>query len=189
MNSAAVTGNAADKLKANMQAQGLTIEAGGQMIGARGTNIAAAGTRLAAGGTDITAAGTDITAAGTRLTAEGTRIGAEGQRITADETRLSAESLRAKAQGDIAEASNYDAAAILARQNELYTAASTRIQQYQNDRSVIQTIGGTRADVASAGMAESGSALDILRDSASQGALAHAILGQQGLITEAGYEE
>jgi hypothetical protein len=28
-----------------------------------------------------------------------------------------------------------------------------------------------------------------LRDSASQGALTHAVLGQQGLITEAGYQE
>ena len=43
--------------------------------------------------------------------------------------------------------------------------------------------------MAGAGFAESGSALDLLRDSASQGALAHAVIGQQGLITEAGYEQ
>jgi hypothetical protein len=35
----------------------------------------------------------------------------------------------------------------------------------------------------------SGSSLDLMRDSASQGALTHAVLGQQGLITEAGYAE
>ena len=35
----------------------------------------------------------------------------------------------------------------------------------------------------------SGSALDILRDSASQAALTHAVIGQQGLIQEAGYTE
>ena len=44
-------------------------------------------------------------------------------------------------------------------------------------------------DIAGAGLGQTGSALDILRESASQGALTHAVLGQQGLITEAGYEE
>ncbi len=43
--------------------------------------------------------------------------------------------------------------------------------------------------MAGAGLGESGSALDILRDSASQGALTKATLGQQGLINEAGYQE
>jgi hypothetical protein len=50
-------------------------------------------------------------------------------------------------------------------------------------------IGGQRADVAGAGFAESGSALDLLRSSAQQGALNRAVLGQQGLIQEAGYKE
>jgi hypothetical protein len=43
--------------------------------------------------------------------------------------------------------------------------------------------------VAGAGFAESGSALDLLCSSVQQGALTHAVLGQQGLITEAGYTE
>jgi hypothetical protein len=47
------------------------------------------------------------------------------------------------------------------------------------------TLGGQEADVAGAGFSEGGSALDLLRSSASQGALTHAVLGQQGLITEA----
>jgi hypothetical protein len=38
-------------------------------------------------------------------------------------------------------------------------------------------------------LAESGSALDILRESASEGATTKAVIGQQGLITEAGYQE
>ena len=38
-------------------------------------------------------------------------------------------------------------------------------------------------------LSDLGSALDIMRDSASQGVLTHAVLGQQGLITEAGYTE
>lgn len=124
-----------------------------------------------------------------KLQADGLRLTAAGTRISAQSTRLSAESLRTKARGDIAEADNYDLAADLAQKNQEYTATSTRIQQAQLDRSVTQTIGGQRASVAAAGFASSGSALDIMRDSASQGALARGVLGQQGAITEAGFAE
>lgn len=117
-----------------------------------------------------------------RLKAQGMMIGAAG-------TRLNAEGLRIKARGDLAEAANYDLAAGLARQNIAYTEQSTAIKQAQQEREQYMAIGGTRADVAGAGFAESGSALDILRSSAAQGALTHAVIGQQGMITEAGYEE
>lgn len=94
-----------------------------------------------------------------------------------------------KAQGDLIEAQNYDLASELATQNEKFTETSTAIKQAQLDRSIYQTIGGQQADVAGAGFAESGSALDLMRDSAAQGALTKAVAGQQGLITEAGYTE
>jgi hypothetical protein len=123
-----------------------------------------------------------LQAKGLQLTAAGTRISAEG-------TRISAESLRTKAQGDLAEASNYDLASGLATANEAYTQQSTRVQQSQLDRQVTQTIGGQAAGVAGAGFASSGSSLDLMRDSASQGALARGVLGQQGANTEAGYDE
>jgi hypothetical protein len=64
-----------------------------------------------------------------------------------------------------------------------------RRKQQQFDRNIYQTIGGQQADIAGAGFANSGSSLDLLRDSASQGALTKAVAGQQGLITEAGYKE
>jgi hypothetical protein len=123
------------------------------------------------------------------LQAQGLQITAQGTRISAASTRLSAESLRTKAQGDLAEAGNYDLASELARENEAFTDQSTRIQQTQLDRQVTQAIGGQQAGVASAGFASSGSALDLMRDSASQGALAKGVLAQQGTITEAGFEE
>jgi hypothetical protein len=123
------------------------------------------------------------------LQAQGLRITAQGTRISAAGTRISAQSLRTKAQGDLAEASNYDLAGQLARQNEAYTEQSTRVQQSQLDRQITQTIGGQQASVAGAGFASSGSALDIMRDSATQGALAKGVLAQQGVISEAGYEE
>jgi hypothetical protein len=123
-----------------------------------------------------------IQAQGLRITAEGTRIGAQS-------TRLTAEGLRLKAGGDLAEATNYDKAAELATQNEAYTAQSTRIQEAQTQRQITQTIGGQQASVAAAGFSSGGSAGDIMRDSASQGALAKGVLAQQGVITEAGFDE
>lgn len=102
---------------------------------------------------------------------------------------LSAEGLRLKATGDLAEAGQYDLASTLATQNEEYTKTSTAIQEAQQQRNTTMQVGSQQASVAGAGFAQSGSALDILADSARQGALAQATLGQQGLITEAGYKE
>ena len=144
--------------------------------------------------TDLGGAASDLFAglgasAKGKLQADGLRLTAAGTRISASSTRLSAESLRTKAQGDLAESDNYDLASALARENEAYTQQSTRLQQSQLDRQLTQTIGGQRASVAAAGFSSGGSAGDIMRDSASQGALAHGVLGQQGSITEAGFEE
>jgi hypothetical protein len=96
---------------------------------------------------------------------------------------------QAKAQGDFAEASEYTLAANLATQNEKFTEQSTAIKEAQQQRELTNNLGNQQAATASAGFAASGSSLDLLRDSASQGALTHAVLGQQGLITEAGYNE
>lgn len=123
------------------------------------------------------------------LSAQGMRLTAEGTLITAKGTRLNAEGLRTKATGDLAEAENYDLAATLAEANSAYTAQSTRIQQNQQERAVTSAIGSQRAGVAAAGFAAGGSAGDLLRDSASQGALAKGVLSQQGVITEAGFDE
>lgn len=114
---------------------------------------------------------------------------AKGLSIQAQGTRLSAQSLLLKAQGDLSEAEQYDLAQQLAQQNAAYTRASTAISAAQQDRQITMTIGGQRAAVAGAGLASSGTALDLLRDSASQGALARATLQTQGSITEAGFNE
>jgi len=113
----------------------------------------------------------------------------ENADLKAKGLNISAEGTRLKAMGDRAEAENYDRASTLALQNERFTEQSTAIQQAQLERNTVMQIGGQRADIAGAGFTESGSGLDILADSARQGALAKAVLGQQGLITEAGYQE
>lgn len=102
---------------------------------------------------------------------------------------FAAEGYKYKAEGAAFEKKNYQLAASLADQNAVFTEWSTNIKQAQESRNIYQSLGKTQADVAGAGFAESGSALDLLRDSASQGALAKAVLGEQGLITEAGYKE
>lgn len=101
-----------------------------------------------------------------------------------------AEGLRLKGQGDLVEAQNYNLAATLATQNEQFTEQSTAVKQTMADRQIYQSIGNTTAEIAGSGFSTgSGSSLDILRDSASQGALQKQLVGQQGLITEAGYTE
>lgn len=102
---------------------------------------------------------------------------------------FAAEGYEYKAKGAAFEQKNYKLAAQYADQNAVFTQWSTAIKQTQADRAIAKSLGQTRADVAGAGLAASGSALDILRESASQGALQKQVLGEQGLITEAGYKE
>lgn len=100
-----------------------------------------------------------------------------------------AQGLRIKAQGDALEGQNYDMAATLAQQNEAFTEQSTAIKETQNQRQINSTIGGQKADVASAGFGSGGSGMYLMMDSAAQGRLTQSVAEQQGHITEAGYNE
>lgn len=100
---------------------------------------------------------------------------------------FAADAHRSKAKGLRIEAESYDRSSIYAEQNALFTETSTAIKQAQTEREIFKTIGGQMTDVASSGFASSGSALDLMRDSAAQGALVKAVGQQQGLITEEGY--
>lgn len=93
------------------------------------------------------------------------------------------------AQGDKAEAQNYQLAAKLATQNEQYTELSTAIKNQQADRQIYQQIGGQTAAIAASGFTTGGSGGDLLRESAQQGSLSHAVLSEQGYIQEQGYKE
>jgi hypothetical protein len=102
---------------------------------------------------------------------------------------FAAQGYRFKAEGDLIEGQNYRAASALALQNEEFTKESTQVKLAQTQREIYKQLGETQADVGAAGFTMSGSGLDILREGAAQGALTKQVLGQQGLITEAGYEE
>jgi hypothetical protein len=114
---------------------------------------------------------------------------ATAAQASAAAARTAGQAYLLKSQGDILEGTQYGEAATAADVNAQYTAQSTAVQQAQADRALFLNVGETKADVAASGFGEGGSAGDILRSSASQGALNHAVLGQQGLITEAGYEQ
>jgi hypothetical protein len=100
-----------------------------------------------------------------------------------------ASGFKTKAAGLRVESEEYLQAAAFADLNEKYTEQSTAVQEAQASRSIEKTLGQQQADVAANNFEEAGSALDLLRDSATQGALQKAVLQQQGLITEAGYEQ
>jgi hypothetical protein len=74
-------------------------------------------------------------------------------------------------------------------QEAAFTKASTEIQGMQSERATHSSTSQTRADIAGGGFAASGSGLDILAQSASQGALQQAVIQRQGLIQEKSFEE
>lgn len=115
--------------------------------------------------------------------------GAVSDLFAAKGLRFQAAGARIKEQGDLLEKENYLRSADFADKNVEYTAQSLAIKQMQTDRDISKQIGGQEAAIAGSGFTASGSALDILRESASQGALTKAVLGQQGMITEEGYQQ
>jgi len=92
-----------------------------------------------------------------------------------------------KAKGDRIEAASYREAAGLARENIQFEKSSTAIKEMQTQRQSLKVIGGQISDVAGAGFQEKGTALDLLRDSAAQGALAKQMVGFQGAVQEEAY--
>lgn len=73
--------------------------------------------------------------------------------------------------------------------NARIAGAGQRLQEMQTEREIFKTIGGARSDIAAGGLMESGSALDVLRDSAVQGRLQIGALRSQGQLQQEGYKE
>lgn len=80
-------------------------------------------------------------------------------------------------------------AAQYATENATIAESTGRIQKLQAQRQIEQAIGGEQADVAAAGFRNSGSALDLMRQSAEQGSLTKALIGNQTAINVRGYQE
>jgi hypothetical protein len=95
----------------------------------------------------------------------------------------------ASAAGDFAEASAYSKAATYAKQNSVIAAEAGRIKEFQTRRAIFQTLGQQGAAYAAGNLSKSGSAIDVYRNSVSQGALEKAIVQEQTQINVTGYLE
>ncbi len=102
---------------------------------------------------------------------------------------FAADALRTKAKGSRIEAEEYELSKRLSLENAQFTETSTAVKQFQLQRGINQTLGQQQADVAASGFESAGSALDLLRDSAAQGALTKAVAQQQGVIEEDAYKQ
>jgi hypothetical protein len=92
------------------------------------------------------------------------------------------------AQGAFAEAKTLDQASSLEDENAKIAKESGAIQLTQQQRQAYKVVGAGQADVAGSGLAASGSALDVMRASASQASLAGQLIGTQTAINVNAYE-
>lgn len=114
---------------------------------------------------------------------------ASAHKTKADMYRIESEADLLKGRGAELEGQSYTRAHELALTNKAYTEQSTAIQEAQASRDITRSLGTTRASIGASGLQESGSALDVLADSARQGELHKQVVQQQGLITEEGFQE
>src|SRR3979411_2116826 len=110
-------------------------------------------------------------AASDLFSAKADRFKADASRTQAQASRVAGQADLIKSKGDLLEGEQYGKAAGFADENAAFTAQSVAIQKAQADRQLFGVMGLQRADIAASGFAEGGSGGDILRDSASQGAL------------------
>lgn len=95
--------------------------------------------------------------------------------------------LQAEAGGYGQEAAGFDKAAQLEDFNAKYAKVSGDIQDIQTKRKIYQSESGTMSDLAGANLADSGSAIGILRSSAEQGALTLGMTDTQTAINVNSY--
>lgn len=93
------------------------------------------------------------------------------------------------ASGYAASAAGYAKASQIAAQNEQISRVGTSIKQLQASREIFRALGGQQADIAGAGLKATGSALDVIRASAAEGALTRQLIGLQGSIEALGYRQ
>ena len=87
-----------------------------------------------------------------------------------------------EAKGQRIAAKGYDRAAALTEQSADLARVASNIRLRQTSREAYRIIGGQQSDVAGAGFAQSGSALDLLRSSQSEAALELGLVQTQGAI-------
>jgi hypothetical protein len=97
--------------------------------------------------------------------------------------------LSTEAAGTLAEGTQYGQAATIAGGNAQLATLSGQLQEYQNTRTLMNTLGTQAADISGAGFANSGSALYLARSSLQQGLLQNQVLGLNAQLEAGGYLE
>ena len=85
-------------------------------------------------------------------------------------------------------AKSLDVAGTMEETNAKIAKASIGIQHAAIARDIYKVTGGQRADIAGGGFTLSGSALDVMQDSARQGSLAQSLVQNQGMIEVQAHE-
>lgn len=120
------------------------------------------------------------------------------QSITSDVGSLNAEATRDAADAEASttqsegygkEIDAYNAVGAIAGQNATIEGVAGNIRQLQANRLVNTTVGAQRAAVASAGFAQSGSSLDLMKSSIQQGYMTDQIIRTQTAVQQGGYLE
>ena len=93
------------------------------------------------------------------------------------------------ARGAQASAGSYGQAAQIATTNSQIAQNSEQTNQLQIQRQISQVGGSQEAALGMGNMAESGSGLDVMRESMQQGAIAKSEAAQQGTIQVQGYQQ
>ena len=93
------------------------------------------------------------------------------------------------AAGDFLSGQAYSLASSYDTKSAKITKLATGIQEQQQQRQAFMVLGATNAAVAGSGFENSGSAMDILKSNAQQASLNKALVGEQGYLTQTGYEE
>ena len=94
-----------------------------------------------------------------------------------------------EAQGATAEAAQYDIAGNISTNNANIELVSGQLQQFQNTRNMLKTLGQQAGGYSGAGFQQSGSALNVARSSLQQGLLQNQVIGTNANLAAGGYLE
>jgi hypothetical protein len=110
-----------------------------------------------------------------------------GETAAATSAKGEAAALNVEAAGATAEAGQYGIAGDISAQNAQLAQVSGQLQEYQNTRNLMKTLGAQSAGISAAGFANSGSAVDLARSSLQQGLLQGQVIGTNASIEAGGY--
>lgn len=86
-------------------------------------------------------------------------------------------------------AKGYKKAAALTEQAAEVARQSQAIKEVQQSREIFRTLGTQQAQIGAAGIANSGSALDVVRSSMQEASLTKQLLARQGALDQLGYQK